>query len=87
LLIGISTPELRKWVEGYQADRTFHPIISELSGNSDNLHGNSKYFLGDNGLLYFEDWNGNNKLCVPESLRIQVMKEVHDSITESAHGG
>ncbi|THU99500.1 hypothetical protein K435DRAFT_658919, partial [Dendrothele bispora CBS 962.96] len=89
LLVGIFTQELHKWVKGYQSDRVFHPIISELSGisNTNKLHVNSKYFLSDNGLLYFEDWNGNNKLCVPESLRVQIMKEIHDSITESAHGG
>src|SRR6202050_2172597 len=39
------------------------------------------------GLVYFEDWNGNFRLCVPESLRVSVMSKVHNILTESAHGG
>ena len=39
------------------------------------------------GLIYFEDWNGNLWLCVPDSFCIEVMSEVHNVLTESAHRG
>ena len=37
--------------------------------------------------MYFEDWNRNHRLVVPESLRVDIMSEVHNTITEAAHGG
>ncbi|THU89466.1 hypothetical protein K435DRAFT_677853, partial [Dendrothele bispora CBS 962.96] len=51
-----------------------------------NPHHSHYHYSGD-GLLYFEDWNGNNRLCVPACLRAEVMAEVHDGKSESAHGG
>jgi hypothetical protein len=38
-------------------------------------------------LLYFEDWEGNDHLCVPSSLRNQIMNEDHENIADGAHCG
>ena len=38
------------------------------------------------GLIYFEDWNGNQRLCAHDSLWVEVMSEVHNILTESAQG-
>jgi len=46
-----------------------------------------QYHYGENSLIYFEDWNGNNKLCVPKDLQTLVTAEIHDSISEGAHTG
>ena len=40
-----------------------------------------------NRLIYFEDWNGNHQLVVPESLQVEIMSNVHNNITEAVHGG
>ena len=37
--------------------------------------------------MYFEDWNRNHRLVVPESLWVDIMSEVHNTITEAEHGG
>jgi hypothetical protein len=47
----------------------------------------TQYPVQNNGLIYFEDWNRNHRLVVPESLRVDIMSEVHNTITEAAHGG
>ena len=41
----------------------------------------------EDGLLYFEDWNGNYRLCVPKDEQAPLLSEVHDKITEGAHAG
>ena len=46
----------------------------------------AQYQISANGLIYFEDWNGNHRLVVPESLRVDIMSKVHNTITEAAHG-
>lgn len=45
------------------------------------------YWEKDNGLLYFEDWNGNDQLCVSSKLCPKIMKECHDVLTAEAHLG
>ncbi|KAE9383515.1 hypothetical protein BT96DRAFT_749668, partial [Gymnopus androsaceus JB14] len=88
ILVGLSDVELDTWHKGYDSDPFFGSVIRSLR---DTVHPQnpqySHYFCGDNGLLYFEDWHGNNRLCVPEPLRLSVMEEIHNSFTESAHGG
>ncbi|KAJ3804520.1 hypothetical protein F5879DRAFT_776302, partial [Lentinula edodes] len=88
LLVGFSEEELIRWRDAYATDNSFGKIINILRDpeQAQSIY-HSQYFCGDNGLLYFEDWNGNNRLCVPNTLRMEVIAEIHDSSTESAHGG
>ncbi len=46
-----------------------------------------QYYIGDNGLCYFEDSVGGSRLCIPEENRPYLMTKAHDDITESSHGG
>ena len=88
VLVSISPEDLEKWRTGYDNDPAFQSIISDLRKEKHWIHPrHPQYHYSDDGLLYFEDWNGNNRLCVPSSLRVSVMDEVHNCITESAHGG
>ena len=83
--ISITAEELNKWKEASGKD----PLLSEILGTDeekiDNKYG--QYQVKENGLVYFEDWNGNLRLVVPESLRVKIMNEVHNTITDAAHGG
>ena len=88
ILIGISTEELSVWKEGYAKDSHYSNILSSLRKETKwNNPSSPQYHYGENGLIYFEDWNGNNKLCVPKDLQTKVMAEVHDCISEGAHAG
>jgi len=86
ILVGIDEEEMHLWTEGYASDPYFSNLLSSLRKESKwNNPSFPQYHYGENGLIYFEDWNGNNKLCVPRNLQTRVTAEAHDSISEGAH--
>ena len=86
ILIGIENEELLNWTEGYTNDPYFSNLLSSLQKESKWSNPSfPQYHYSDNGLIYFEDWNSNNKLCVPKDLQTQITAEIHDSISEGAH--
>ncbi len=91
LMVGLSDEERQVWIDGYSADDHYREVGAILRAEDPEDRATSRYphyHLGQNvGLIYFEDWNGASRLCVPESLRLEVMKEAHDTITEGAHSG
>lgn len=88
VLIGISADELKEWTEGYRSDSHFSKVLKEWKQETEWVNPSfPQYHYSDSGLIYFEDWQGNNRLCVPEDLRIRIMEEVHNTITEAAHAG
>lgn len=88
VLIGIVDDEIQKWIEGYKSDPHFSKVLKEWKGERNWTNPfYPQYHYGENGLIYFEDWQGNNRLCVPKSVQLQIMDEVHNTITEAAHAG
>ncbi len=88
IIIHIKPEELEKWRTAYQEDSHFKDVIESLQEpQSHILPRYPQYQYSNDGLLFFEDSNGNSRLCVPEALRISVMDQAHNSLTESAHGG
>ncbi len=88
LLVGISEDEVKEWREAYQEDVHYRSVLDSFKKSTAHIAPEyPQYFYSDNGLIYFEDSNGNNRLCVPKSLRVQVMSMIHNTLTESAHSG
>ena len=88
ILVGIDKEELLMWTQGYATDPYFSNLLFNLRKESKwNNPSFPQYHYGENGLIYFEDWNGNNKLCVPKNLQNKITAEMHDSISEGAHAG
>lgn len=88
VLINVASEELTRWRNAYQQDPHFRDVISSMQDFG--VHQRPRYpqyMYGDDGLIFFEDANGNNRLCVPKPLRVELMTQVHDSLTESAHAG
>ena len=84
-IILISIEELERWKVAYRQDSHLSQVLKvEEEEDTDKY---AQYQIRVNGFIYFEDWNGNHQLVVPESLRVEIMSEVHDTITEAAHGG
>jgi hypothetical protein len=83
--ISITAEELNKWKEASGKDLLLSEILRTDEEKVDDKY--SQYQVKEDGLVYFEDWNGNLRLVVPESLRVEIMNEVHNTITEAAHGG
>ena len=88
LLIGFSPEHLAVWTMAYQEDSHFRAVLKALKGTIDwgNLEF-PQYTLREDGLIVFHDGLGNERVCVPGPLRVSIMKEVHDSVTEGAHAG
>lgn len=88
LLVGLTDEEIQLWREAYLTDPHYREALKSLRTEDDpSLSAFPQYYVGDNGLVYFEDWNGAARLAVPSSLRLGVIKEIHDTITEGAHAG
>ena len=88
LLVSMDPVTIEEWRVGYEKDDYFGTIIADLQAESRPNHPlHPKYHYSDNRMLYFKDWNGNNRLCVPASQRVAVMSEVHNSYMEAAHAG
>ena len=84
-IISISTEEVEKWKGAYRQDLHLSQVLK--GGEEEDIDEYVQYQIRANGLIYFEDWNGNHRLVIPESLRVEIMSEVHNNITEAVHGG
>ena len=65
-IVSISAEEIKRWKEVYRLDLHLSQVLkAEEEGDHDKY---AQYQVRTNGLIYFEDWNGNHRLVVPESL-------------------
>ena len=75
-------------MDNYLLDCHYKKVLKDLEEESNPLKSQwPHYQIGDNGLIYFVDHNENMRLCVPETLRLEVVKEAHDLLYEGAHSG
>ena len=84
-IISVSTEEIKKWKEAYRQDSHLSQVLK--AEGEENIDKYTQYQIIANGFMYFEDWKGNHRLVVPESLQVEIMGEVHNTITEAVHGG
>jgi hypothetical protein len=87
VLVGMAEEEIAAWKGAYASDMLFSRAIEALTTDLEESSKYTQYQIRSNRLVYLEDWNGNFRLCVPKSMRLQVMDETHNVLTESAHGG
>ena len=83
-LLHIEPEELSKIVQEYSNDLFFRGVLEELwEGSIDR----KPYVLSPDNLILFQDSSGRQQLCVPSSMRKELIQEIHDSITGTAHAG
>ena len=89
LVTQINDEERNSYLNCYADDAFFSVVLKELRDGAvpEFKSKHSQYFVGDDGLLYFEDWQGGARLCVPHQKRVELMTEAHEIITEGAHSG
>lgn len=85
--IEINEEEIRKWKNAYAHDPHFNLVYKSNEEDEGTNITFPQYQCSKEGLIYFLDSTGNSRLCVPKELRVEVMQEVHNTITEAAHGG
>ena len=76
--------ELKEWVKAYEKDPHFSQVLEAMGTTSTKF---PQYTLRDDGIITFSNWSGYSRVCVPRTLVHKVLKEVHDSITGTAHAG
>jgi hypothetical protein len=86
ILVRMNADDLKDWKRAYTTNSLYSKVLS-ASQIDHNEAGNYMQYQIQDGLVYFEDWSGNFQLCIPEFLQVSVMSEVHNILTESAHGG
>ena len=86
VLVGMDNKGLESWKKGNTTNQFYSKVLTifQINGNKD---GNYPQYQVIEGLIYFDDWNGNLQLCIPDSFCVEVMSEVHNILTESSHGG
>jgi hypothetical protein len=85
LHVQVDEEALKDFTLGYVSDKTFATLIERTSEEKPNPLKFRAYQLAKNSLLYFEDTNGNIRLCVPTSQQASLIKEVHDEAHETTH--
>jgi hypothetical protein len=81
----MQSDELNAWKRAYSTDTLFYKVLKASMMDNDE-EGNYPQYQIHNRLIYFKDWKGNFRLCIPDSLRVSVRK-VHNTSMESVHGG
>jgi hypothetical protein len=84
----MSKNEIKEWIDAYGQDQKTSGIIKEMRSETQPINPRyPQYYLNDEGLLYFDDWEGNLRLYVPESLKARVLREDHEELTNGSHSG
>ncbi|KAG8748758.1 hypothetical protein FRC12_013800 [Ceratobasidium sp. 428] len=86
LIASIDSTEVSRFISEYENDKHFSKIIQDIR-KSHLVSPYPQYYIEDNGLLYFTGNEGNPRLCVPSSIRQDILAEAHDLPSKGAHPG
>jgi len=67
ILIRMNANDLEDRKRAYATDNLYSKVLRASQTDHNKAGHYTQYQIRD-GLVYFEDWNGNFRLCVPESL-------------------
>ncbi|KIY61608.1 hypothetical protein CYLTODRAFT_327283, partial [Cylindrobasidium torrendii FP15055 ss-10] len=74
---------LERFREGYNSDPQFTRVL-EWTRSKEWSH-DYRFFRNEAGLLFFKDADYVPRLCVPRSLRAEILIQAHEHPLESAH--
>ena len=80
----IDPKQVELLVEEYQQDPHFSEVL-ESSGKVDSRF--KQYSVRQDGVILFNNWSGYSRICLPRSIVPDILKEVHNNITGTAHAG
>src|SRR5260370_21855398 len=73
-----------QFVKGYNKDSHFSEVL-KASGEINSKF--PQYTTREDGIILFNNWTGYSRICVPKSMKFEILKEVHEGITGVAHAG
>ena len=88
LISEISADDLKEFTDGYQKDPHYSRVLENMRTEDDAARpAFPQYSLDDDGLIRFDDAFGCSRICVPKSLQLAIMTDIHESPGDAAHGG
>jgi deoxyuridine 5'-triphosphate nucleotidohydrolase len=84
-LVHVDPEDVQTILREYEEDPYFREILQQFPREPPYTH--KVYHKNPDGLIFFNDHSGRDRLCIPASMRQRLMEEVHDSLTGTAHGG
>ena len=83
-MLHINPKEIQAILDDYQEDSYFKDILSSFLKEAPFVFKN--YHLNPDGLIFFGDKSGRDRLCIPLAMRRRLVEEIHNSLTGTAHG-
>jgi hypothetical protein len=76
---------IQRFADSYSNDKDFSTLLNRMSMEGSDETKFRMYHIGTNGLLYFKDADQRICLCVPNTEREAIIKEIHDEAHKGAH--
>ena len=77
----------KKWIQGYLDDPGLRSAWEDRRSEAGSWEPGFRFFKDLDGLLYFRDADYHPRLCVPKTLRHDILTKAHESPFETAHMG
>jgi len=74
--------DIKEWINAYEKDKHYSEVLQAFGVPNTKF---SQYSLQEDGIIMFNNWTGYSRVCVPNSLVHEILKEIHDGITSTAH--
>ena len=85
--LAMSEDAKQQWRMAYLDDPMFRNVARSDGSQYDNLGPGRRFFVNQDGMIFFSNEDYQPRLCVPIGQRNFVLKEAHESPFESAHTG
>jgi len=85
--LAMSEDAKQQWRMAYLDDPMFRNVAQSDGSQYDNLGPGRRFFVDQDGMIFFSNEDYQPRLCVPIGQRNFVLKEAHKSPFESAHAG
>lgn len=76
-----------QWRKSYATDPMFKLIVNNKGNRYDALESGRRFFVDEDGMVFFRNEDYQSQLCVPADQRNFLLQEAHENPLESAHAG
>ncbi|RDB26459.1 Transposon Ty3-G Gag-Pol polyprotein [Hypsizygus marmoreus] len=87
LLVEMTPETISKFATGYLNDMFFKMRLEQCTATTDEWRPGICFFKDSRGLLYFRDADFQPWLCVPETMRNEILNKGHEAPGTTAHAG
>ena len=85
MFLHVNPMDVQTIIKGYEEDAHFSTIIHSFPSEPPFTFKN--YYWNEDGLIFFGNNSGRDCLCIPSSMQLDLMEEIHGSLTGAVHAG